>query len=124
MSRRLDRRCAAGLLGLALLAGCTTEQGLVTLAAIQPVSLDVRNVDTLKVPIVRDVEGSHTGVTSILFFPTFAGPSLALAVEDALARGRGDVLTRAQVKTTKWWLGIGVETITVRGNVIDLPEGP
>lgn len=124
MSRRLDRACAAGLLGLALLAGCTTDQGLITLAATQPIPLDVRDIEVEKLPAVRDVEGSNTAVTSILFFPTFAGPRLELAVEDALARGRGDVLTRAQVTTTKWWLGIGIETITVRGNVIDLPEAP
>lgn len=124
MSLRLDRVCVAALLALALLPGCITDQGLVTLAATQPVQLDVQNVEIEKLPAMRDVEGSHTGVTSILFFPTFAGPRLELAVEDALARGRGDVLTRAQVTTTRWWLLVGVETITVRGNVVDLPEAP
>jgi hypothetical protein len=124
LSRRLDHVCTAALAALALLTGCTTDQGLVTLAATQPVQLDVRNVEIEKLPAVRDVEGSHTAVTSVLFFPTFAGPRLELAVEDALAHGRGDVLTRAQVTTTKWWLLIGVETITVRGNVVDLPEAP
>lgn len=115
---------ALPLLGLALLAGCTTDQGLITLAATQPIQLDVSDLDVQKLPVMRDVEGSNTAVTSILFFPTFAGPRLELAVENALVRGRGDVLTRAQVTTTKWWLLIGVETITVRGNVIDLPEEP
>ena len=61
-------------------------------------------------------------MTSVLFFPTFAGPSLSAAVDDAIDRGHGDLLARAQVHTTKYWFLIGIETLTVRGNVIDLPE--
>ena len=61
-------------------------------------------------------------MTSVLFIPTFAGPSLAAAVDDAIARGHGDVLTRADVRSTKYWFLVGIETLTVRGNVIDLPE--
>lgn len=114
--------CAA--LALATLAGCTTEQGLLSIAAPHEVSLDTRRLDLETLPVVRDVEGSHTAVTSVLFFPIPAGSSLGEAVADAVGRGHGDVLIRARVTTTKWWLGIGVETITVRGDVVDLPEAP
>jgi hypothetical protein len=105
-------------------AGCATDQGNLTIAATQPIPLDVSELDTERLPVVRGVAGRHTAVTNVLFVPTFAGPRLEAAVADALARGRGDVLTRARVETTKWWLGIGVETLTVRGDVIDLPEVP
>ncbi|RIL02611.1 MAG: hypothetical protein DCC71_16160 [Proteobacteria bacterium] len=106
----------------ALLPGCATEQGYLSLAATEPVSLDVRELDVDRIPAVRDVEGRHTAVTSVLFVPTFTGPRLDAAVEDALAKGHGDVLTRARVHTRKFWLLVGVETLTVRGTVVDLPE--
>jgi hypothetical protein len=111
---KLPLRAAALALSLALLAGCTTDQGM----------LDARRLDLDTLTVVRDVAGSHTAVTSVLFVPTMAGPRLGDAVADAVVRGHGDFLTRARVKTTRWWLGIGVETITVRGNVVDLPEAP
>lgn len=108
----------------ALLPGCATEQGYLTLATTEPVSLDVRQLDIDRIPAIRDVEGRHTAVTSVLFVPTFAGPHLDVAVADALAKGGGDVLTRARVRTRKFWLLVGVETLTVRGTVVDLPERP
>ena len=114
--------CAA--LALATLAGCTTDQGMLSLAAPYEVPLDARRLDLETLSVMRDVEGSDTAVTSVLFVPTFAGPHLGDAVADAVVRGHGDLLTRARVTTTKWWLGIGIETLTVRGNVVDLPEVP
>lgn len=114
-----------GALAATGLAGCVTEEGFLTLAATRPVPLDARDIppdtDAAQLPVMHDIEGTHTAVTSVLFMPTFAGPHLEAAVEDAITRGRGDVLTRARVSTTKWWFLIGVETVTVRGNVVDLP---
>ena len=128
MSRgRAASATIAARLALALCAlgagGCVTNQGYLTLAATRPVNLDVEHIDPNTLPVVRRVQGSHTAVTSVLFLPTLAGPQLELAVEDALAGGHGDVLTRAQVRTTKWWFLLGIETLTVEGNVIDLPGG-
>jgi hypothetical protein len=116
--------CAALALSLAALAGCTTEQGMLSIAAPYEVPLDARRLDLETLSVVRDVEGSHTGITSVFFVPTNTGPRLEDAVADAIARGHGDILTRAHVKSTKWWLGVGVETLTVHGNVVDLPEVP
>jgi len=116
---------AIGLAVLTALAGCATDEGHLTLASTRPVSIDtrdLRDLDFEQLPVMRDIEGSHTAVTSVLFIPTFTGPHLELAVEDALTRGHGDLLTRANVSTTKWWFLVGVETLTVRGNVVDLPE--
>jgi hypothetical protein len=109
---------------LAALAGCTTDQGTLSIAAPYEVQLDARRLDLDTLPVVRDVEGSSTGLTSFLFVPTGTGPQLGDAVADAVANGGGDVLTRARVRSTKWWLLVGVETITVRGTVLDLPELP
>ena len=110
---------------LAGLAGCATDQGHLTLASTRPVSIDVRDLRDLdfeSLPIQRGIGGSDTAVTSVLFIPTFSGPHLEAAVDDALLRGHGDLLTRARVRTTKWWFLVGVETLTVTGNVVDLPE--
>lgn len=117
-------RCSALAL-LATLVGCATDEGYLTLASTRPVSLDTREISELDIeqlPVVRDIQGRHTAVTSVLFIPTFTGPQLEAAVEDAITLGHGDLLTRARVRTTKWWFLVGVETLTVRGNVIDLPE--
>lgn len=117
-------RCSALAL-LATLFGCATDEGYLTLASTRPVSLDTREISELDIeqlPVVRDIQGRHTAVTSVLFIPTFTGPHLEAAVEDAITLGHGDLLTRARVRTTKWWFLVGVETLTVRGNVIDLPE--
>lgn len=117
-------RCSALAL-LATLIGCATDEGYLTLASTRPVSLDTREISELDIeqlPVVRDIQGRHTAVTSVLFIPTFIGPQLEAAVEDAITLGHGDLLTRARVRTTKWWFLVGVETLTVRGNVVDLPE--
>jgi hypothetical protein len=126
--RRRARERRFGGIGLAVLtalAGCATNEGYLTLASTRAVSIDardLRDLDFEMLPVMHDIEGSHTAVTSVLFIPTFTGPHLEFAVDDALARGHGDLLTRANVSTTKWWFLIGVETLTVRGSVIDLPE--
>lgn len=126
--RRRFRSAGFGSIGLALLtvlAGCATDQGRLTLATTRPVSIDRRDIaglDLEQLPVLRDIAGSDTAVTSVLFIPTFAGPELGSAVDEALALGHGDLLTRASVSTTKWWFLIGIETLTVRGDVIDLPE--
>jgi hypothetical protein len=56
----------------------------------------------------------------VLFIPTFAGPHL-----DVRRRGRDRPATAtadARACAPRWWFLVGVETLTVRGNVIDLPE--
>lgn len=128
--RRSVRSLAANALSavaLSVLSGCITDQGHLTLATTRPVSIatrDIVDLDLNQLPSMRDIEGSSTAVTSVLFIPTMAGPRLADAVDDAIARGHGDILTRARVHTTKYWFLVGIETITVRGNVLDLPEEP
>ena len=126
--RRSARALAAtvcSVAALSLASGCATDEGHLTLATTRPVSIasrDIVDLDLDKLPAMRGIEGSDTAVTSVLFIPTLAGPSLAAAVDDAIARGHGDLLTRARVHTTKYWFLVGIETLTVRGNVIDLPE--
>jgi len=124
-SARARAATVCSVAALSLASGCATDEGHLTLATTRPVSIasrDILDLDLDKLPAMRGIEGSDTAVTSVLFIPTFTGPQLEAAVEDAITLGHGDLLTRARVRTTKWWFLVGVETLTVRGNVIDLPE--
>jgi hypothetical protein len=102
------------------LGGCVTDQGTMPIAATRPVEFDLTEVDMRKISIRRDVTGSDTRVTSVLFLPTAETPRLERAVEEALVSGGGDVMTRARVQTVDWWFLIGVSTVRVRGDVVDL----
>lgn len=117
--RRLAALAAAAALAL---PGCVTEQGMLPLAATRAVELDLREVDESAVSIHRRVKGTDTRVTSVLFLPTGESPRLEDAVEDALLDHGGDVMARARVRTIDWWFLIGVSTLEVRGDVVDLLE--
>lgn len=108
-------------LALALaLGGCVTDQGTLPIAATREVQFDLTEVDMRKVSVRRDVTGSDTRVTSVLFLPTAETPRLERAVDEALVSGGGDVMTRARVQTIDWWFLVGVSTVKVRGDVVDL----
>lgn len=114
-------RLAATLLaGLLVLPGCVTDQGLLRIAATRPVQLDLREVHPSSVTIRRGVTGSDTRITSVLFLPTGESPRLESAVENALLDHGGDVMTHARVRTIDWWFLVGVSTLQVRGDVVDL----
>lgn len=118
-------RLAAVLAAVALAPpGCVTEQGMLQVAATRPVQLDLREVDLRAASLRRGVTGSDTRVTSVLFLPTGESPRLENAVEDALLGHGGDVMTRVRVRTVDWWFLIGVSTLEVRGDVVDLLEVP
>lgn len=114
-------RAALALLAVAgALPGCMTDQGLLPVVTTRPVHLDLRDVDRNRLAVERDVTGSDTRVTSVLFLPTGESPRLENAVENALLDHGGDVMVRARVRAIDWWFLIGVSTVEVRGDVIDL----
>ncbi len=117
------RRCFAitlSLLALAALPACTTQQGYLPLVMTRPVDIDLRGADFDQIEVVREVEGSDTQITSILLFPTMQAPGLRAAVEDAMAKEGGDLMTRVNVSSTSWWFLVGVSTLHVKGNVARL----
>ena len=121
--RRVSLPAAALLAALCAVAGCTTEQGYLPIVATRPVDLDLRGVDVSHFPVKRGVEGSDTRATSVFLIPTGDGPSLARAVEHALARSGGDVLARVHVRLRQWWFVlVSVETLSVRGDSVDIPS--
>jgi hypothetical protein len=119
--RRL--RPALAVLAALALPGCITQQGTMMIATPRPVPLDLRGRDLSAIPVKRDVVGRDVRVTSIAFLPTFDQPRLERAVEDALREGGGDLMTRVRVTSTDFWFLIGISTLTVKGDVVDLAKG-
>lgn len=109
---------------LALLAlaptGCLYDTASMPVLTTHGVPSDIREVRP--VATRHAVRGRDTAVTSVLFFPTGLQPSLAAAVDDAIARGEGDGLVRAQVQTRNAWFGIGLSSLLVEGDVVVLEE--
>lgn len=105
-------------------AGCAVDQGYLSVATTRERDLDLRGVDFSRLPVKRDIEASDTRVTSILFIPTFDGPRLERAIDEALVRGGGDVMARVHVRSVDWWFLLGVSTLQVRGDVVDLSGVP
>jgi hypothetical protein len=111
---------AALVLGAALgLAGCVSDQGRVQVLAIGPTPDEMRGVDAERLAIHREVVGRDTRVTSVLFVPTFDGPELDRAVSDALAKGGGEVMVGAHVRTIEYWFLVGWSVLEVRGDVVE-----
>ena len=120
--RRVLALAAAGVARSAV-AGCAIDQGYLPIVATRPVDLDLRGVDFNHLPVKRGVEGSDTRATSFLLIPTHDPPRLERAVERALSSNGGDVLSRVHVYSRQWWfLLASVETITVHGDSVDIPE--
>jgi hypothetical protein len=122
---RHPRPLVVGLAALAILAapllgGCITDQGMLQMVADRPVNLDLRHVDTDRIEVVHDVVGRDLRVTSILLIPTFDGPRLERAVDDALVRGDGDLMVRTHVHSMDFWFLIGISSLTVEGDVVRL----
>lgn len=104
------------------LPGCITDQGFLVVAATRPMNFDLSEADLHGASIHRDVTARDTRVTSVLFLPTGESPRLETAVENALLDHGGDVMVRARIHTIDWWFLIGVSTLEVKGDVIDLLE--
>jgi hypothetical protein len=108
---------------LTWLAGCITHEGTLPIAALEPAPSELRDVVIDDHPVRNDVVGRDLRITSILIVPTFDGPVLERAAADALAKGKGDLLLNAHVRTIDHWFLIGWSMIEVRGDVVDLSSG-
>lgn len=94
--------------------GCVQRMGELTLASTQPVQLDGVDLDSL--PVQRHVTGRSKRF--ILFVLPLGIPRLQEAMDDALARADGDVLTDVSIRRTAWWFLVGEVGWEVTGNVV------
>jgi hypothetical protein len=121
MVMRRGRPAALALMGALLgLVGCITDQGTLRIVAPRSDPDELRRIEIGKRPVRREVVGRDTRITSVLVIPTFDGPSLERAVADAVAKGGGDLLVGARVRTIEYWLLVGWSVLEVRGDVVDL----
>ena len=102
-----------------VLSGCITDQGSLQIAAARSTPEALKGIDVGTLPVLREVVGRDTRVTSILVVPTFDAPRLENAVADALDKGGADVLVGVQVRTIEFWFLVGWSVLEVRGDVVD-----
>ncbi|MCA8954848.1 MAG: hypothetical protein KDC87_02175 [Planctomycetes bacterium] len=108
-----------GFVALALWFGSCTIR-LADLNAISTRNVNLDRVDLDKLP-GKKVEGKSSAFV-FLFIP-FGFPTLQEAVDDALDKGGGDLVTDVAVYRSAWWFLVGMETMTVKGTVVNTKGG-
>ncbi len=107
------------LLG-SLLSGCSVR--LATMTAISTRNVKLDEVDLDKLPQVKNVTGTDTRY-DFLFIP-LGFPTVQGAVDDALAKGNGDLIIDGVVKSEVWTILLtGQRTISVTGTVVNTKGG-
>ena len=110
-------RFFVGLVALVLLlpVGCTTRMGDLTIASTRLTELD--QIDLDEAPTRKRVKGED--IKFIFLFIPFGIPHLEDAIDDALERGQGDLMTDVTVRQFSWWFLVGQTGFRVEGDVID-----
>lgn len=99
-----------------LLMGCSTRLSDFTVISTKGVSLDEVDLDSL--PQTTGVTGKDSRFF-ILFPPFPTGyPQLQNAIDDALEKGGGDVMTDGVMHRRVWWFIIGQTALEVKGTVV------
>ena len=96
--------------------GCSMR--LADLSMISTKSVELDKVDIDKLPQTRNVIGKDE-VFIFLFFPIpFRYLHLENAIDDALEKGRGDLLVDAVIRSKSWWFIFGQQSLEVKGTVV------
>lgn len=109
------------IIGLAIvMAGCVVRQGDFTVLSDKLV--DTKHFDLSKAKKVGHAKGEDKA-RIIVLFPT-GQPSLEDAIDDALEKGGGDVLTDAVVHSYSWYIPYiyGESGWRVEGDVVKTRE--
>ena len=107
------------LLSSVLASACTMRQGDFTVMTNRMVNLD--RVDLDELPRQKRVKGEETKLIELFFipFPPSSYPSIEGAVDDALNKGDGDLITDAVITMTRTSFILGTtQKITVEGDVV------
>lgn len=104
---------AAITLGM-FISGCAIRGADFT--AISTKNVNLKGVDLNKLD-GRRVEGRDSNFV-FLFIP-FGFPHLEDAVDDALAKGGGDLMLDAVFHARSWWFLVGQDIIEVKGTVVN-----
>jgi len=114
MMKCLNVFLCACLMALTL-SGCSLRLGDLSTISTQSVTLNQVDLDAL--PQVKGVTGKDTKFV-FLFIP-FGVPHLEDAVDDALAKGGGDLMTDAVIHSRGWWFLVGQNSLEIKGNVVN-----
>lgn len=106
--------CVLCLLSLLLTAGCAVRQADMTLVSTRNVKLDKMDIDSL--PQTREVVGKDSRF--IFLFLPLGLPHLENAIDDALDKANGDLMTDAVLFSKGWWFLIGQNILEVKGTVV------
>ncbi len=97
-----------------VVSGCMTRIGDMTMVSTRNVSLDRMDID--KLPQTRNVVGEDSRF--IFLFIPFGVPHLKDAVDDALNKGKGDLMTDVAIYQGGWWFLVGEMKMRVKGTVV------
>ena len=101
---------------LVFLAGCSHRIGDLSILSTRSVSLN--KVDLDKMPQEKNVVGKDSKI--ILLGIPLGFPHLENAVDDALDKGKGDVIIDPVIQVEGWSILIlGENSISVKGNVVN-----
>jgi hypothetical protein len=103
--------------GALFTTGCSTRVADFTVVSTKNVELS--RIDVKKAAVVHNVTGQSRKFIIVLF-PTGV-PTIQDAVDDALKRGGGDVMTSTKVEQGGWYIPFifGVNYIKATGDVIN-----
>ena len=102
-----------------ILSGCATRLADMTVISTRNVSLDKIDLDSL--PQVQGVTGKDTKY--IFLFIPLGYPHLEDAIDDALEKGGGDIMTDAIIHRRGFCFIIGENTLEVKGTVVKTRGG-
>jgi len=99
--------------------GCTVRVADLTMAGTKNLNLETMKINYERV--TKNVEGSDSKVI-LLFFP-LGYPNLEEAIDEALHKANGNLMTDAVVYWTSYsFILFGINTITVKGDVYNTIE--
>lgn len=101
------------------LNACTTHLTDFTMISTKNVVLERTDIDSK--PKRKNVLGEDKKF--IFLFIPFGVPKIESAVNDALAKGNGDLMVDASLDSTGWWFIFGEFGYELRGTVVNTREG-
>ncbi|MDN5873094.1 MAG: hypothetical protein L0H29_01765, partial [Sinobacteraceae bacterium] len=84
--------------------------------AVSTQAVNINGIDLNDVPTKHHVTG--TSERFIFLFIPFGIPRVGEAVDDALTKGGGDLMTNVSVYRTGWWFLVGEAGYKVTGDVL------
>lgn len=96
------------------ISSCSLRLADLTVVTTKNVNLDKVDLDSL--PQTKNITGKDSKF--IFLFIPFGSPQLKEAIDDALAKGNGDILVDAVVYSKWWWFLIGENSIEVKATAV------